>query len=257
MRKNIIFLLVLTISFIACKKNVVQYGDYEIFDASKSLLKINYTSAYRNNAPVRFRLNDKPISGLVTARYPYPGGGYNTSGLSTPDYLQVDPGAYKFTASVPQINDNTIDSLLRYTTNLTFETGKKYSLHIADTAENMKHLLLEDDFTMPDTATSRYRVVNLMPDVSAIDVYCGTLLVAENIKYLTASNYFNLHTSEGTAVWSLRETGTGATGKVLATYNSSNTRLIRRSYTAFAMGYKSITSTSDVRRPFISFYLVR
>lgn len=149
----------------------------------------------------------------------------------------------------------TIDSVSRYKTNLTFEGGKRYSLHIADTAANTKHVLIEDDFSRPDTSSARYRVINLIPNASAIDLYNGTELVATNIKYMEISNYFVLSTTSGSSVWNVRETGTGPTGTVLATYNSTSTKLSQRSYTAFAMGYKG--QTLATLRPYISFFLVR
>lgn len=238
----------------ACKKNEVRYGDFKDFDPTKVLLKINYTSAYRNNAPVMFKLNQQPISGIVTARYPYPGGGYNTSGLSTPDYLQIEPGTYEFSVATPQVG-TTIDSVSRYKTNLTLESGKRYSLHIADTVTNTKHVLIEDDFSKPDTSSARYRVINLIPNAPAIDLYNGTELVASNIKYMEISDYFVLTTTGGSSVWNVRESGTGATGTVLATYNSTSTKLPQRSYTAFAMGYKG--QTMSTLKPYIAFFLVR
>ncbi len=252
--KIISTILAIVLIIAGCKKNEVKYGDFKKFDSTKSLLKVNYTSSYSINYPVIFKLNQQPISGIVTARYPYPGGGYNTAGLSTPDYLQVEPGTYEFSAATPQVG-TTIDSVNRYKTNLTFESGKRYSLHIADTATNTKHVLIEDDFSRPDTSSARYRVINLIPNAPSIDLYNGTELVASNIKYLEISNYFVLTTTGGSSVWNVRETGTGPTGTVLATYNSTSTKLSQRSYTAFAMGYKG--QTVATRRPYIAFFLVR
>ena len=95
-----------------------------------------------------------------------------------------------------------------------------------------------------------------MPNVPAIDLYYGTTRVATNIPYLGSTDYFDLAVPTTALAWTIRATGTAATSTALATYTSINTNLNQRVYTAFASGYSGLPTT-DPRRPFVAFYLVR
>lgn len=243
--------------FTGCDKETDVIAKFETPSSGQALLKINYVSPYTANPSVQLKLNDTRVSNLITARTPFPGGGYNTGGGSANDYLAVNPGAVPLSVSIPKRLTNT-DSVVLFTTTLNLEAGKNYSAHITDTATNTKVLLLQDDLTQPDTGQTRFRFVNLMPNVPAVDLYYGSTKVASNIAYLTASPYITMPVPTTALAWTIREAGAAATTDPLATYTSANTTLSTRVYTAFAVGYKGLATTAPgyaARRPYISFYI--
>jgi hypothetical protein len=233
--------------------------EFELIAASdnvapgQSLLKINFASAYAANPGVQFKLNDVRISPVITARYPFPGGGFNTGGGSQADYLTVSPGNNALSISIPKKNSDT-DSVQVFKTNITLDPDKAYSVHIADTAANTKVLVTVEDRSQPDTGKTRFRFVNLMPNVAALDLYYGTTLVAANVPYMGMSNYITMPVPTTALAWTIREAGSAATSTALATYTSASTTQSQRVYTAFAMGYKG--ETTAARKPYISFYRV-
>ena len=93
----------------SCTKNVLDYGDVEKLTGDETLLKINNVSMYANNRTAFFKINDKRVSGPLTARSPFPGGGNNTGGDSKPDFLVVDPGEVKLSVVMPKKIDNGTD----------------------------------------------------------------------------------------------------------------------------------------------------
>ena len=105
---------------------------------------------------------------------------------------------------------------------------------------------------MPAAGTSRYKFVHLMPNVTALDLYNGTTLVASNIPYLS-NIVFTRPTTGASPDWAIRKAGTPATGTALAAYSSSNTVLNQRGYTVFAVGYKGLSDA--VKKPYVSFLL--
>lgn len=241
---------------LGCKKEVKPVATFEIADANDGKLKVNFTSVYRNNPSVQIKVNNERVSNLITARTPFPGGGFNTSGDNRPDYLNLTPGQTTVSISIPKAGTAT-DSIKLAENAITLAAGKYYTLHTADTAANTKYVLVEDDATNANPGFSKYRFINLMPNVPAIDLYYGTTLMAANVPYLGFTSIFTMPVPATSLAWTIREAGTAPTSTALATYTSSNTTQSTRTYTAFAMGYKGITATTDPRRPFISFYLTR
>lgn len=239
----------------SCTKEFKPKAEYLIPGDGDARLKINFASVYRQNPLVQLSVNDVRVSGLLTARTPFPGGGYNTSGDNRPDYLLVKPGQTSVGVAIPQVGTNT-DSVKLFNGTVNLAAGKHYSLHITDTAANTKMVLVEDDVTASDTGSSKYRFINLMPNVPAVDFYFGTTLVAANVGYLAITAPIKLPLPTASAAWTIREAGTAPTSTALATYTSSNTYINTRTYVVFAMGYKGITGT-DPRRPFVSFYHTR
>lgn len=234
-----------------CKKEFKPVAEYQTSVPTQANLKINYNSAYNANPSVQIKINDVRVSNLLTARTPFPGGGFNTGGDNRPDYLQVNPGAVKISISIPK-KDTPTDSIVLFTSNINVEANKYYTAHITDTAANTKLLLQTDDLANPAANTSRYKFVHLIPNVGALDLYHGGVLVASNVPYL-GSVTFTRPIPGASSVWDLREAGTSPTSTVLATYTSANTIINMRVYTIFAVGYKGQTST--VRRPYVSFFL--
>ena len=238
----------------SCKKEINYKADRTFVDPTNALLKINYGSAYALNPSVQLSINGERVSGLITGRTPFPGGGYNTNGSNFPDYLVVKPGANILKISIPKKLTN-VDSVVLFTGNLTLDSGKNYTAHVTDTLANTKMVVLQDNMTFANLGYSKYRFVNMMPNVSFIDLYYGTVKVADAIPYLGNSPYFYIAVPATALTWSIRETGTSPTSTALATYISSNTHITQRVYTAFAMGYKGSAATTT--KPYVSFFLSR
>jgi hypothetical protein len=220
-----------------------------------AFIKFNFATSYAANPDVQLELNKERVSGLIKSRTPFPGGGYNTNGSNFPDYIAVNPGSVLLGAGIP-FKGSATDSIVLLSQSVTLSANKYYTAHITDTATKIKVALYEDDMTPADPGFSKFRFVNLMPDVPAIDLYYGSTLVASNISYLGASPYFTVDIPNSTTpaqAWNTRATGTGPSGTILATYTSANTAINRRVYTAFAMGYR--LATDAVRKPYISFLL--
>ncbi|TDQ09748.1 DUF4397 domain-containing protein [Pedobacter metabolipauper] len=247
--------LLIILSFSGCDKNEINYGVFTKVAGDQSLIKVNYNIALTANPGVHIKINGERVSTLIQTRYPYPGGGYGTLGDSRADYLTVNPGNLTVSIVIPK-KGTGIDSVELFKTSVAAEAGKNYTLHVTDTAANTKSLLTTDDFTLPDTATAKYRFVHLMPNVGALDLYNGPTLVQANISYLNASDYFILANKAPTVnVWSVRLAGSAPTSTAVATYTSASTILNKRSYTVFATGYSG--RTDAVRKPYLGFFLIR
>ena len=246
-----------------CGKNIIDYGETEKIREDQAFLKINYVSMYANNRTVYFKINDQRVSNVMTARTPFPGGGYNTGGGSGPDFLAVNSGSLKLSVIVPHKIDNGLDSLELYTTTLQIAAGKNYVAHITDTAANTKAFLTEESFVRPDTGMVRYRFVNLMPNVPAVDLYYGTSatdhtkdsLLVGNVNYLNISNEIKVRRGQ-TKTWKIRPSGAAlTTATILASYASTSLFVNQRAFTIFASGYSGKTST--VQKPYVAFFLIR
>ena len=260
--KTILPIFAIVVVVAGCKKDSGEniFSDYDIVDDSKAFIKVNYNVAFRANPLVQLKINGTRVSGTnIQTRYPFPGGGFNTLGGSTGDYLPVTPGSNEVSLSIPK-RGTGIDSVEIFKTTLSTVAGKRYTLHVADTVAT-KSLLVDEDVSLPADGTVRYRFVNLMPNVPSIDLYVGSVRVATGINFMSISDAFTLPTSQTTisTVWTIRAAGALPTSTAIATYTSANTFLNQRVYTAFATGYFgfSTTLTSEPRRPFVSFYYVR
>lgn len=251
MKKTFINLLVAaTILFLAgCEKNKDYTATFDRVAPTNSLLKVIYASAYSLNPLVQLSIDDVRVSGLITGRTPFPGGGYNTSGSNFPDYLALAPGNKKLSVAIPKRGTN-VDSIVLFSTQITLENAKNYTLNISDTLAKTKALLVVDSVEQPAAGTVKYRFVNLMPNVPKIDLYYNSLRVATSVPYNTEGVVFSTPVFIA-GTWSIRETGTLPTSTALATFATGSTIANQRMFTAFAMGYKGSTTTT--LRPYISF----
>ena len=247
--KKIYIVYIITIASIsvllACKKNTFK-APYNL-TTNQAFLKINYASA--DSTWVQLKINDERVSSNIVGRTPFPGGGLNTAGSATPDYLAVNPGNMKFSLSIPKARTN-IDSILLYTTNVNVEGGKYYTLHVTDTAPNIQSVLIPEDIVnSPDSGFSKYRFVHLMPNVPAIDLYFDTTIVARNIPYKGVGPFFNLKFPNPNK-WAVRPAGAPrSTTTALAIYEAGfvpNQRI----FTVFAMGYNGTNVLP--RKPYVS-----
>jgi len=261
------FCVIAAILIIAsCKKGVLDYGDEVKVTDNQAALRINYVSQYANNRSIVIKINDVAVSAPITARTPFPGGGYNTGGGNTADFLAVPSGTVKVSIVQPKkINDGT-DSLVLYTATFQLSAQKNYVVHITDTAATTKSLLTEENLTRPDTATCRLHFVNLMPNVAALDLYYGTAttsdqstdsLLVGNLPYLQNSPDFLLKIAGANKTFKIRAAGAAKTSAtVIASYSTTSVPANQRAFTAFASGYNGKVSPST-QRPYISFFLVK
>ncbi len=241
-------------SMAGCEKNVEYNATRDLVDSQTALLKINYGSLYPANYPVQLSINGVRMSGLITGRTPFPGGGFNTSGANFPDYLALEAGSKTLTIAIPKKGTN-VDSVVLFNSTFSIQAGKNYTAHVTDTFTKTKLYLDQDNLEAPATGFSRYKFVNIMPNVPAVDLYFGTEKVASNITYLSSSPYFTIANPSVITPWSIREAGTSPTSTALAVYSSANTYITRRVYTVFALGYKGSTATTT--RPYVSFFLTQ
>ncbi|RYE12263.1 MAG: DUF4397 domain-containing protein [Sphingobacteriales bacterium] len=237
-------------AFAACEKGDDYKAPFVTANPSKALLKINYASAYALNPSVQLNIDDARVSGLITGRTPFPGGGYNTNGSSFPDYLFLEPGTRKVSVVIPKKGTST-DSIVLFSTQVDLVAGANQSVHISDTLTRTKALLVTDDVSLPARFKIRYRFVNLIPNSNPLDLYYGPVKVATGIPYNTPGAVFEMPTSP-TDTFRIREVGSNT---VLALYTSASIVSNQRVYTAFAMGYKGATAAAT--KPYISFYLNR
>jgi hypothetical protein len=247
--------LTMIVSFAACTKNELKITGGTVLNTANAQAKIFFVSAYRANPTYQININDIRVSNLLggaTNPTPFPGGGLNTGGSSTGDYASVVAGTSKISFVIPKYNTNT-DSVTLASNNVSFESGKKYSLYVTDTASATSYVLVEDSLVRSDSGFAKYKFVNLVPDGGAVDLYVGTVMVASNIAYKGVSPSFTLPISNTSATWSIRATGTtttiggsGYAGTVAGTIAN------QRVYTVVARGYRSITTTSDPRYAKIS-----
>lgn len=264
MRNIKIFSIIAFVSFafFGCNKGQENiFSEYTIVDPNLSFFKVNYNVAYYNNPFVQLKINGVRVSGTnIQTRYPFPGGGFNTLGGSTGDYLPIQSGNNEISLSIPK-KGTSIDSVEVFKTTISTAAGKKYSLHVADTLVR-KSLIVDEEVSLPAEGIVRYRFVNLMPNVAAIDLYIGSIKVVSNIPFMGISDPFTLPITQTnvSTIWAIRAAGTPATSTAIATYNSASTLLGQRVYTVFATGYNGYPTTGsnlDPRRPFVSFYYVR
>ena len=253
----------------SCSKDKIQdFGDVEFLDDNKAIVKINMASVYSDDRYMVVKFNDVRVTPWIRAREPYPGGGYNTRGPSSSEFLLVDAGNINVKIIVPKTVDDGTDSLVLYTSAIDIQGGNRYTLHITDTAANTKIIPEQETFALPDSSYSSYRFVHLMPNVEAIDLYYGFFstsaagqsadqdsLVMSNIKYGEVSPTFVLNRSV-TRTWKIRPAGAPVSNEtVLAYYANAGSTLNQRQYNAYALGWAG--ETSAIMKPYISFMLVR
>ncbi len=237
----------------SCTKKTEYLAERTFVQADNALLKINYLSAYAANPGVQLFINSTRVSGVITGRTPFPGGGYNTNGSSFPDYLALTPGANALSIAIPKKGTN-VDSVVLFTTSLSLAAGKNYTAHITDTGANTKVKVITDSLSEPENGKAKYIFLNMMPNVAFADLYYGASKVAGGISYLNSSPYFTLPSVPAFSdTFKIRETGTSPTSTPLAFYVSSNTLLNKRVYSAFALGYKGSAAANT--KPYISFLL--
>lgn len=225
--------------FAACKKNVITPLPISS-PAGMANLKIVHESNYAISYLVQLKVNDVRVSNNLIYNTPFPGGGLNTVGSNQPLYLALTPGSAKITISMPKAGTNT-DSVVLFNGNVTIAADQFYSAYVTDTGVNTKLVFVTDNHTPVDSVNrSRYKFVNLMPNVAALDLYYNNVLVAGNILYQNSSPEFFL-VSGTSATWAIRPAGALPTSTALASY--ANIIPNMRALTIFSRGYSGATGT--------------
>lgn len=251
----------------ACQKSdgVINqpYATYGI--DSSGLLKINIGSAYyADYATLTLKVNGVVKGTGLQQRAPFPGGGYNTRGSNYALYLAVPKGNDTISLAIPKVG-TSIDSVVLYSTVINIPDNSPYTLHIADTlvnltSNNTKSVLVKNPSTGMDTGYCKFRFVNLMPNLAAVDLYLNGILMKSNIPYLQTTDTFTVRTgvnapgysSATTTTWAVRPAGAAATSTALASYASANGLQSQRVLTIYSMGYSGGTGG---KQPYLCFIL--
>jgi Domain of unknown function (DUF4397) len=253
--KKILTISALALSFtslvIGCKKELkLEAGIRTVDTQNKALLKIVNASAYTVIDSVQLKINDVRVSNSIRYTTPFPGGGLNTGGSNFPWYLETNPGASKISFTVPKKTTN-FDSLHLYSTNVNLDAGKYYTLYTADTSIKTQTVLVNENMSAVPNGVSRFKFVNLMPNLPALDVYFADQLVASNIAYKAVSPEFTI--ASGTVgKWAIRKAGDPSTTAAIVTYPTGTTNQTipnRTNFSVYSRGYSSATSN---RAPNIS-----
>lgn len=272
MRRYLFFVILMVLFsstiFNGCKDTIQDFGAVDFISEDKAIVKINMASVYPDDRFMIVKFNDIRVTPRIQAREPYPGGGYNTRGPSSSEFLMVDGGNVNVKVCLPKKVDDGQDSIVLYSGMIDLKAGGRYTLHVTDTAANTKLITTEESFVLPDSAYASYRFINLMPNVPAIDLYYGFFntavasqtpaqdsLVATNIKFGEISPKFILHRG-ASKTFKIRPAGAAVTNEtVLAFYANAGSTLNQRQYTCYALGYSG--QTSAAMKPYVSFMLVR
>jgi hypothetical protein len=250
MKKNIIALLpVLLVLFAltACKKNVQKIIDYTV-SSDAALTKVVNAMPYLRG-PIQVKINDVRVSNNITYATPFPGGGLNTPGNSFPDYLALSAGSNKVSFSIANVGTNN-DSIALFNGPATLESSKYQTAYATDTGANTQIVVVPDDISAPDSGYSRFRFINLIPNLPAADLYWGTTVIASNIAYKSISASFVMPIPIANVTLAIRPAGAASSTAALGSYvvtSIGNQRVL----TIFSRGYTGVTTT-DVRRPMVS-----
>jgi hypothetical protein len=255
--------LVALFVFASCKKNTgVTNQPYEAYGtpANKGQLKVNLAFAYAiDYANLRIKLNGAYVSNLLQSRTPFPGGGFNTRGSNFALYMSVPLGSNEVSIVMPRFDTN-VDSVVLFSTNVNIADNTPQTLHIADTAANMKSVLVRNNIVGIADGMCRFNFVNLMPNAGAVDLYLNGILMRANIPYLGASGAMDIpvginapgFVSGATTTWAVRRTGSTATSAALVSFASASGLQSGGALTGFCMGYSGATGA---RLPFLAMTL--
>jgi len=246
----------------ACTKNsgITNQPYYTYGTDTTGLLKINVAFAYTvNYNTMLIKVNGQVVSNAIATRTPFPGGGYNTNGSNFALYLSVPKGSNTVSVVLPKVGTTT-DSLVFFSGTVNIPDNAPYTLHVTDTAANVKSLLVKNLINAVDSGFCRFRFVNLIPNLPAVDLYLNGTLMKSNIAYLSTTDTFSVriganapnYASFTTPTWAVRPAGALATSTATATYASTNSLQNAVVMTIFSMGYSGSTGT---RLPYVSFIL--
>ncbi|HQR91810.1 MAG TPA: hypothetical protein PLK14_07175 [Sediminibacterium sp.] len=262
-----IALAAIVLMYACSKKDGITNQPYDAYGISgtQGQLKINLAFAYTiDYATLRIRVNGKTVSGSMQSRQPFPGGGYNTRGSNFALYLSVPQGSNTVSVFIPKVGTDT-DSIVLYSGTVSVPDNNPYTLHLSDTARNPRSgkvddLLVKNIINKLDTGFCRFKFVNLIPNLAAVDLYLNGIKIKSSIPYKTATDTFSVRTgvnqpgwtSAITTTWAVRPAGALPTSAATASYASSNGLQSQKVMTIFSMGYATATGT---RLPYVAFTL--
>jgi hypothetical protein len=260
-------LAVIILMYACSKKDGITNQPYDAYGISgtQGQLKINLAFAYTvDYSTMLIKVNGKTVSSGLQTRQPFPGGGYNTRGSNFALYLSVPQGANTVSVVLPKVGTET-DSVVLYSGSVTIPDNNPYTLHLSDTTGNPRsgkvdQVLVKNIINPLDTGFCRFKFVNLIPNLPAVDLYLNGVLIKSNISYLNATDTFSVRTgvnqpgwtSAITTTWAVRPAGALPTSTATASYASSNGLQSQKVMTIFSMGYSTATGT---RLPFVAFTL--
>ena len=251
----------------ACSKNSgVTNQPFSIYGiaGSQGQLKINLGFAYTiNYNTLLLKINDNVVSNSLTTRTPFPGGGYNTNGSNFALYLGVKQGDNTVAVVIPKFG-TSIDSIVLYKTTVNIPDNSTYTLHIADTlvspsVNNTKSILVNNIINDMDTGWCRFKFVNMIPNLSAVDLYLNGVKIKSAISFMTATDTFSVRTgvyqpgyTGAITSWAIRPAGALSTSAATASYANANGLQSQKVMTIFSMGYAGLTGS---RLPYVAFTL--
>ena len=131
---------------------------------------------------------------------------------------------------------------------------------VSPTVNNTQSILVKNIISDVDTGKCRFKFVNMIPNLPAVDLYLNGVLIKSAIPYMTATDTFTVrtgvyqpgYTSAITSTWAVRPAGALATSAATASYASSNGLQSQKVMTIFSMGYAGLTGA---RLPYVAFTL--
>ena len=249
MKRNYLYFFALLLTLGACKKNTYNITDRQGVE-EKALVKIGLFNMTIATTNVLIYNNGVRISGAIASPYPYPGGGFNTSGNSNGDYFAATPGDNKFELFTTNFGTTNLISKIFETTQK-LEAKKRYTIYTTDTAANAIAILTPDDAMAPDSGFARIRFINLIPG-SNVDFYKGNTLLKAGIAYKSFTEFFDIPAST-VDTFSIRTAGSapGPANTALSFYRLAN-NTNQRIYSFLSRGYLGVTGATDLRRPLVS-----
>lgn len=229
-----------SIALTACKKNTFHVTERDII-TNTALIKIGYFSPSINNQGIQLKINGTRVSNNFVYPIAFPGGGLNTGGSNNSDYVTVTPGETTITLSVPKVG-TAEDSVPVLTFSQALSANKKYTFFTTDSVPNVSGVIVEDNTVAVDTM-ARVKLINLIPNVAAVDFYHRGVLLKANVKYKEVTEYMNV--PWGNDVWAIRRAGAPITEAVLGTQTINTVR--QRIYTFLARGWQGGTGTLNPR----------
>jgi hypothetical protein len=246
-QKLIITLTFFTVALVfwSCKKNTY-FVTERVSSAGSAQVKIGYFSAYTVLPNTILYINDKPVSNTLVAPVGFPGGGFNTNGLSNGDYLWITPGATKVQGFTPVPGTGNLMTKL-FEFNETFLVDQFYTFYVTDTAANTKGFSVPDERLAPDSGFARIKFVHAMPNVPALDLYKGAtnataVIIKSNIPYKGYSSSFDA--ALPTDSFFIRPAGAAATTAPITRRAFAASLTNRRIYSLVARGYSGSTATN-------------
>lgn len=225
----------------SCKKEFENILPEDFSVSSKANIRV-YSGALNTNRNYIYADNI-PLTGVVFAFL----GIWPTTG----QYAAIDAGNRNIT--IKDTAAATTQNPINFSANLA--AGKHYSVFIYDTTTSVKHILVEDNVTVPADTTARLRFANLVYSATPIpnvDVYSAKRgeNIFTNVPVASVTDFIP-YASLYTDSLYVRETGTTTDlAPVL-----SITPNIKRGYTVVFRGrYETTTgATTSIRRYLSSF----